>query len=175
MLGKSYDTQVCSIARALEVVGERWTLLILRDAIFAGTTRYIEFQRRLDVATNVLSDRLHGLVEQGLMVRSDRVGDRNSISYELTAKGRDLTLALVAITEWGDRYAAPEGPPIVVSHSTCGGAAHAALLCSACDRRVEPTEVEATPGPGMPPERLEYLRSVGRGLARRDRQPARRA
>ena len=172
MLGKTYDAQVCSIARALEVVGERWTLLILRDAIFAGTTGYIEFQRRLEIATNVLSDRLDGLVQQELMVRRDRVGDRNGVDYELTDKGRDLTPALVALTEWGDRYAAPDGPPIVYSHSVCGGAIQTASACSGCGRRANPAEVKATPGPGMPPERLEYLRSVRRGRARRSRQAA---
>jgi DNA-binding HxlR family transcriptional regulator len=162
MLGKTYDTQVCSIARALEVVGERWTLLILRDAIFAGTTRYVEFQRRLDIATNVLSARLDGLVQQGLMVRRGKVGDKDGVDYELTEKGRGLTAALVALSDWGDRYAAPEGPPIVYSHATCGGAVHAALVCSECGRRAEPSEVEATPGPGMPPERLAYVRSIRR-------------
>lgn len=172
MLGKTYDAQVCSIARALEVVGERWTLLILRDAIFAGTTGYIEFQRRLDIATNVLSDRLDGLVQQELMVRRDRVGDRNGVDYELTDKGRDLTPALVALTEWGDRYAAPDGPPIVYSHSVCGGAIQAASVCSGCGRRANAAEVKATPGPGMPPERLVYLRSVRRGRARRSRPAA---
>jgi DNA-binding HxlR family transcriptional regulator len=172
MLGKTYDAQVCSIARALEVVGERWTLLILRDAIFAGTTGYIEFQRRLEIATNVLSNRLDGLVQQGLMVRRDRVDERDGVGYELTDKGRDLTPALVALTEWGDRYAAPDGPPIVYSHSVCGGAIQATLVCSGCGGRANPAEVKATPGPGMPPERLEYLRSVRRGRARRSRQAA---
>ena len=164
MLGKTYDAQVCSIARALEVVGERWTLLILRDAIFAGTTRYIEFQRRLGIATNVLSDRLDGLVQQGLMVRRGQAGDRDGVDYQPTVKGRDLTPALVALTEWGDRYAAPDGPPIVYSHSVCGGAVGAALVCSGCGKGANPAEVRAEPGPGMPSERLEYLRSVRRQL-----------
>lgn len=109
------------------------------------------------------------------MVRRDRVGDQNGVDYELTDKARDLTPALVALTEWGDRYAAPDGPPIVYSHSACGGAIRAALVCSECGRRAEPAEVEATPGPGMPPERLEYLRSVRRGLGRRDRRESRQA
>jgi DNA-binding HxlR family transcriptional regulator len=170
MLGKTYDTQVCSIARALELVGERWTLLILRDAIFAGTTRYIEFQRTLDIATNVLSDRLDGLVQQGLMVRRERIGDRDGVAYELTDKGRDLTPALVALTEWGDRYAAPAGPPIVYSHAECEGTVRTALVCSDRDRHVDPSDVVATPGPGMPPERIEYLDTVRAAVARRGRQ-----
>jgi DNA-binding HxlR family transcriptional regulator len=166
MLGKTYDAEVCSIARALEVVGERWTLLILRDAIFAQTTRYTEFQRRLGLATNVLSDRLDGLVAQGLMIRRDRVGDQGGVEYELTKKGYELTTALVALTDWGDRYAAPDGPPILYHHSACGATVRAALVCSGCGRHAEPGEVKATPGPGMPPQRLAYLRST----RRRDRQ-----
>ena len=167
MLGKTYDTQVCSIARALEVVGERWTLLILRDALFAGTTRYSEFQGRLGIATNVLSDRLEGLVQQGLMTRRARAGDQDGVDYELTDKGRDLTPALVALTEWGDRYAAPDGPPILYSHAVCGGAVRAPLVCSGCGDRVHPADVRAAPGPGMPSEHLARLRSLRRGPARR--------
>ena len=168
MLGNTYDTQVCSIARALEVVGERWTLLILRDATFAKTTRYIEFQRRLGIATNVLSDRLDGLVQQGLMVR--RGGDRQGVDYDLTDKGRDLTTALAALTEWGDRYVAPDGPPIVYSHATCGGAVRTALVCSGCGKDVGPAEVRAAPGPGMPSEHLERMKSFRRSSARQDPQ-----
>lgn len=167
MLGNTYDNQVCSIARALEVVGERWTLLILRDATFAGTTRYVEFQRRLGIATNVLSDRLDGLVQQGLMVRG---GDRDGVDYDLTDKGRDLTAALAALTEWGDRYAAPDGPPIVYSHATCGGSVRTALVCSGCGIIRDPAEVRATPGPGMPSEHLARIRSLRPSSARRDRQ-----
>ena len=168
MLGNTYDTQVCSIARALEVVGERWTLLILRDATFAKTTRYIEFQRRLGIATNVLSDRLDGLVQQGLMVR--RGGDRQGVDYDLTDKGRDLTTALAALTEWGDRYAAPVGPPIIYSHATCGGAVRTALVCSGCGKDVGPAEVRAAPGAGMPSEHLERMKSFRRSSARQDPQ-----
>ena len=168
MLGNTYDTQVCSIARALEVVGERWTLLILRDATFAKTTRYIEFQRRLGIATNVLSDRLDGLVQQGLMVRLG--GDREGVDYDLTEKGRDLTTALAALTEWGDRYVAPVGPTIIYSHATCGGAVRTALVCSGCGKDVDPAEVRVAPGPGMPAEYLERMTSFRRSSARQDRQ-----
>src|SRR5436309_898053 len=120
MLGNTYDTQVCSIARALELVGERWTLLIVRDALFAGVTRYSEFQENLGIATNVLKARLDGLVAGGIMERRPSDGQADLFEYVLTDKGRALAPALVALTEWGDRWAAPGEPPIDYRHATCG-------------------------------------------------------
>src|ERR687890_755778 len=109
MLGKTYDSEVCSIARALELVGERWSLLILRNALFAGSTRYGEFQRSLGIATNILQDRLDGFVEAGIMERR-RSADRGEPGeYVLTEKGRDFAPALIALTEWGDKWAAADG------------------------------------------------------------------
>ncbi len=157
MLGKTYDTQVCSIARTLEIVGERWSLLIVRDALFAGTTRYGEFQRRLDIATNVLRDRLDGFLEAGVMERQRSSEQPDAFEYLLTAKGRDLGPALIALTEWGDRWAAPEGPPIVYRHSACGSPIHEAVVCDSCGRVGDAAEVQARLGPGMPPERIAFV------------------
>lgn len=156
MLGKTYDTQVCSISRALEVVGERWSLLILRNALFAGSTRYGEFQRSLGIATNVLQDRLDGFVEAGIMVRRapDQAGP---IEYLLTDKGRDLQPALIALTEWGDRWAAPDGPPILYRHDACGAPVRDELVCDSCGRIDDGAEVLALAGPGMPPDRAERI------------------
>ena len=123
MLGNTYDTQVCSIARALELVGERWTLLILRNALFAGSTRYRDFQRSLGIATNVLQDRLDGLVEGGIMERRPSAAQAGVTEYVLTQKGRDFAPALVALTQWGDTWAAPDGPPILYRHTGCGSRA----------------------------------------------------
>src|ERR1035437_8429568 len=145
MLGKIYESQVCSIARALELVGERWSLLIVRDALFAGTTRYVEFQRRLRVATNILQSRLDGFVSAGIMQR--RRGSSAGPEYVLTDKGRDLAPALIALTQWGDRWAAPDGPPIRYTHETCGAAG----------RRTGLGGLPAHPGPGMPAEHLERM------------------
>jgi HxlR-like helix-turn-helix len=114
-------------------------------------------------------------VQQGLMVRRGAVRDENGIEYTLTDKGRDLAPALLALNEWGDRYAAPDGPPMVYSHATCGGAIRAALVCSGCGKHPDPAEVAATPGPGMPPERLEYLSSIRRRIASPNRDAAVRA
>src|SRR5829696_6624767 len=111
MLGNRYDAQVCSIARALEVVGERWSLLILRNALFAGSTKYGEFQRSLGIATNVLQDRLDGFVRTGLMERHPYSTQSLFHDYVPTEKGRAFAPVLVAFTAWGDHYAAPDGPP----------------------------------------------------------------
>jgi DNA-binding HxlR family transcriptional regulator len=158
MLGKAYENEVCSIARALEVVGERWSLLILRNALFAGSTRYSDFQRSLGVASNILKDRLDGFVEAGLM-RRHRYSEQSELyEYLLTDKGRGFAPSLIALTEWGDRFAAPDGPPILYRHATCGSDVRTEVVCATCSRLHDPGEVEAHPGPGMPGERAERIR-----------------
>jgi DNA-binding HxlR family transcriptional regulator len=158
MLGKAYDNEVCSIARALEVVGERWSLLILRNALFAGSTRYSDFQRSLGVASNVLQSRLDGFVDAGLM-RRHRYSEQPQLhEYLLTEKGRAFAPSLIALTEWGDRFAAPDGPPVLYRHPRCGSDVHSELVCASCGRLDDPVEVEAHPGPAMPTERAERMR-----------------
>ncbi|GAA3284630.1 helix-turn-helix transcriptional regulator [Dactylosporangium vinaceum] len=142
MLGRTYDSQNCSIARALEVVGERWSLLILRDAIFRGTTRFSDFQRVLGLAPNILTNRLDTFVTAGLM----RLGNRE---YFLTAKGLDLGPTLIALTEWGDRWAAPDGPPIIYRHGGCGGEVRLDVRCARCGTAPATADVLAEPGPGI--------------------------
>jgi len=157
MLGRTYDAQVCSIARALEVVGERWSILIVRDALFAGSTRYRDFQRSLGIATNVLGDRLDGFVEAGIM-RRHRYSERPELfEYVLTDKGRDLAPALIALTAWGDRWAAPDGPPIRYAHEECGGAVTQEVVCDRCGRLDGDVPVVARPGPGMPADRAAAM------------------
>jgi DNA-binding HxlR family transcriptional regulator len=155
MLGKTYESQVCSIARTLELVGERWSLLIVRDALFAGTTRYVEFQRRLGIATNILQSRLDGFVSAGIMQR--RTGSPTGPEYVLTGKGRDLAAALIALTQWGDHHAAPDGPPIRYTHETCAAAVRTDITCASCGTLTDAGEVLARPGPGMPAEHLERM------------------
>jgi len=157
VLGRTYDAEVCSMARTLEVVGERWSLLIIRDALFAGTTRYVEFQRRLGIATNVLQARLDGFVEAGLMRRERYAEQPDLFEYVLTEKGRDLAPALVALTSWGDRWAAPDGPPILFHHSVCGSDVTHQVVCATCGPVDDPADVQVRPGPGMPAERLAFL------------------
>lgn len=151
MLGRTYEREVCSAARALEVVGERWSLLILRNAAFAGCTRFTDFQQRLGVAPNILSARLALFVDEGLM---DTVaGESGHLEYRLTAKGRELTPAIVALTAWGDRWAAPDGPPIAYGHAGCDGTVTFTMSCTGCGAPVSAHELTARPTVHMPAAR----------------------
>jgi DNA-binding HxlR family transcriptional regulator len=148
VLQRTYDTQVCSIARTLELVGERWSLLILRDA-FLGKRRFHEFQRSLGVARNILSDRLGRLVESGILGRV-RYQDRpERYEYVLTDMGRELEVALLALMNFGDRHLAPAGPPRVAEHPGCGGAAVEQLVCGECGAVLSAGDVHLRAGPGL--------------------------
>ena len=141
MLGRTYDKEVCSAARALEIVGERWSLLILRNAMFAGMARFTDFQKSLDIAPNVLAARLEHFVESGLMTTSGGSGGYQT--YHLTKKGIDLKAVIIALTEWGDRWAAPDGAPIVYEHEECGGRVRHELYCRKCEESPRPQDVKA--------------------------------
>lgn len=154
MLGRTYDSQICSISRTLEVFGERWTLLIMRTAAFAGATRFGEFQRSVGLATNVLAARLDHLVASGVM---DRVDADGGAEYRLTERGRDLLPALIALTEWGDRWAAPAGEPVRYVHSSDAHPVHMQLVCDVCGPLDRAAEIEALPGPAMPAPQAEVL------------------
>jgi DNA-binding HxlR family transcriptional regulator len=156
MLGKTYDGQYCSIARSLEIVGERWSLLILREALLAGITRFSDFQHNLGIATNVLSTRLDWFVTSGLMERDGR-GD-----YRLTDKGRELHPVLLAFNEWGNRWHAPDGPPGVFTHAGCGEPVEMHATCET-HGDVPQADVEFEPGPGSPPEYLASRRPARSG------------
>jgi len=148
MLGRTYESQVCSISRTLEVFGERWTFLILRNALFAESTRFSAFQKSLGIATNVLTSRLDHLVDEGVMERV--TNESGEGEYRLTARGQDLAPALIALTEWGDRWAAPNGAPILYRHGRDEHPVRMQLVCDVCGPLDDATEVEALPGPGMP-------------------------
>lgn len=154
MLGKTYDAQVCSIARALEVIGERWSLLIIRDALFAGATRYSDFQRSLGISTNILATRLDGFVQTGVMTRHKYSQQPEQYEYLLTDKGRALAHSLVALSEWGDQWATDGEPPILYVHSACGHGVTQQTMCPHCGRVDDPAEIKAEIGPGMPPDRV---------------------
>ena len=129
MLGKDYERQDCSIARSLEVIGERWTLLILRDA-FYGVRRFNDFHAHLDVPKAVLSDRLRGLVDDGLLEREPDPEHTGRHAYVLTAAGRDLWPILHAMIVWGGRHRAPNSR--LFKHAACGTKLDDAGRCPAC-------------------------------------------
>ena len=144
MLPHTYDGQDCSIARALEVLGERWTLLVVREA-FLGTRRFEGFLERLDMARNVLAARLARLVEEGVLekVRYQERPERHE--YRLTQKGLDLWPTIVALLQFGDRYYAPDGPPMLLTHRDCGGTLDDRRVCTRCGTPLQPRDVLATP------------------------------
>jgi DNA-binding HxlR family transcriptional regulator len=149
MLGRTYDDQVCSIARTLEVLGERWTLLIVRDALL-GLQRFDEFQESLGVARNVLTERLRRLVEAGVMKRVPYQQRPERYRYQLTAIGRELAVPVIGLMHFGDRHlAGPAGPPRVTRHKDCGGKIHAQLTCAKCGEAVPPGQISIRPGPGL--------------------------
>lgn len=148
VLGKDYSGQACSIAGALEVIGERWSLLIVRD-VFLGLRRFDDLQAELGIARNVLQSRLASLVEQGVLERHLYNERPARYEYRLTQKGFDLWPALVALMRWGDRYApSPEGPATLLEHVGCGGDVDEHLSCVRCGARLGPREVRPLPGPG---------------------------
>ncbi len=157
MLGRTYDAETCSAARALELVGERWSLLIVRNALFAGATRYNDFLR-LGMATNVLKSRLDGFLAAGLMTSRETPAGSGRAEYLLTDSGRELAAVVIALTEWGDRWAAPDGPPVLYAHAPCGGPVTAHVRCEHCGDVADLAELEARPGPGMPEPKAACMR-----------------
>ena len=141
MYRKSLADQECSIARALDVVGEWWTLLILRNA-FRGVHRFEDFLTSLGIARNVLAVRLAKLVDHGLLERRPVADHAGRHEYRLTAKGRDLQPVLLGLLRWGDRWAAPDGePPVVLAHTGCGHDADPRLVCGYCGGELHPVNV----------------------------------
>jgi DNA-binding HxlR family transcriptional regulator len=148
MLKRDYRNQACSIARALEVVGERWTILILRN-IALGIHRFDNQQRQLGVARNVLAARLERLVEEQILERRP-YGERPvRHEYHFTEKGRALWPVLVELMAWGDSYTpARGGPPRILRHRDCGGVVGRHSRCDRCGALLEYEDVFSEPGPG---------------------------
>ena len=150
----SYQASNCSIARTLQVLGEKWTLLILRES-FYGSTRFEQFHRVLNCPRNLLSERLTKLVEEGILERSEyrEPGSRARHEYRMTEKGRELTPILLALREWGDRHMAdPEGPPVLARHAGCGKELRVSLVCTSGHEAAGPDDIELVDGPGaLPP------------------------
>jgi DNA-binding HxlR family transcriptional regulator len=122
-------------------------MLVLRD-VFLGVTRFDDIQERLGISRNILNQRLNHLVGAGVLERVLYSHRPPRYDYRLTEKGRDLWPVLTAMRQWGDRHAAPEGPPVTVTHTSCGQAAEAVMVCSACGERLRSRDTRATAGPG---------------------------
>jgi DNA-binding HxlR family transcriptional regulator len=144
---KSFAEINCSVAQCLEVVGEWWSMLIVRDA-FLGVTRFDQFQKRLEISRNILSQRLNRLVDMGVFNRTLYSEHPPRYEYRLTAKGRDLWPVVNAMRQWGDKHAAPDGPPLQLVHKDCGKVTEAVPVCSRCGARLSARDVRAVRGPG---------------------------
>ncbi|HET6830856.1 MAG TPA: helix-turn-helix domain-containing protein [Solirubrobacterales bacterium] len=146
MLRREYD-QACSVARSLEVLGERWTLLVIRD-VFNGKRRFDAIQQDLGIARNVLAARLTRLVDAGILEKRPYQQRPTRHEYFLTEKGLDLWPVIVAMMDWGDRHLAETGPPVVIHHKDCGGVVDGRGYCRRCGERLNARDAYAEPGPG---------------------------
>ncbi len=137
----------CSIARTLDVIGEPWSPLVLRD-VWVGMTRFEQIQADLGISRKVLTERLNHLVERGVLER--RPYDRRPrYEYVLTDKGAELVRLLMVMAAWGDRWLAGEaGPPVLYRHHACGELSRVELRCAHCGEPMGPRDVELLPGPG---------------------------
>ncbi len=133
----------CSIAATLEVIGDRWTLLILRD-VFRGTHRFSQLHEDLGIARNLLSDRLGRLVEAGVLERVPYHERPLRCEYRLTIKGADLSASLIALMKWGDRWYADGRPPTVLIHSDCRTPLELSVRCPSCQTSVPPGNIRST-------------------------------
>ncbi|MFJ6164467.1 winged helix-turn-helix transcriptional regulator [Micromonospora orduensis] len=146
-----YSAMACSIARTLDVIGEPWSPLILRD-VYAGTHRFAQLQRGLGISRKVLTERLNWLVDQGVLTRREYSARPVRHEYLLTDKGRELCDLLLVMVRWGDRWTAGEaGPPVLYRHHACGKISHVELRCSECEQPMRATDVDLLPGPGAHP------------------------
>jgi DNA-binding HxlR family transcriptional regulator len=139
----------CSIARTVSLLGDRWTLIVLRQA-FRGIRRFDEFQSSLGISPALLAGRLSRLAEAGILRRRPyRSGQRTRQEYLLTQKGLDLYPVLMALRTWGDQYLAPDGPFAVYRHRGCGGVGEIRHVCTACGQDLSAREISPEAGPGM--------------------------
>ena len=144
--------ETCSIARAMEILGERWTFLILRES-FYGVRRFSDMQRNLGIARNMLSTRLQTLVAAGILERRLYQAEPARYEYRLSESGRDLYPAIVTLMRWGDKHLQEHGPPVVLRHNTCGHAANPLLVCAHCREELDPRDV--TPEAAVSPPQTQ--------------------
>ena len=146
---RDLQSEKCSIARSLALVGDRWTILLLREA-FLGVRRFDQFQTTLGLSRAVLTQRLTMLVDAGILERAAYKDERRTRhEYRLTAKGADLYPILMALRTWGDKYVAPEGPFYVYRHRGCSGHGELRHVCDTCGEALDVRDVTVEQGPGM--------------------------
>jgi DNA-binding HxlR family transcriptional regulator len=151
MRWEELDREYCSLARSLSIVGDRWTLLVLREC-FLRVRRFEEFEQRLGIARHVLADRLKKLTDAGVLRKEPYQERPRREEYRLTEKGLELYPVLLALLDWGDKWlAGPEGAPLLRRHKTCGHVSRAVHICSACGEDLNPRDVTVERGPGLPP------------------------
>jgi DNA-binding HxlR family transcriptional regulator len=147
VLHRDYPGLDCSVAKALEVIGERWSLLIVRS-VMHGNRRFGEMQESLGIARNVLSARLQRLVDEEILERRAYQESPPRYEYFLTQKGLDLWPALIALLNWGDRYSpSPEGPRRLIVHKECGGTVSERGICESCGKLLTARDAKQVPGP----------------------------
>jgi DNA-binding HxlR family transcriptional regulator len=157
VLGKDYDRQDCSLASALEVLGERWTLLIVRDAFF-GVRRYSDFVARLDIPRAVLADRLRSLVDHGVLTKREDPARAGRHLYELTAAGKDLWPVLHALLVWGSKHR--RGSANVYRHAACGTELAEGARCPSCGIVPRPEDVASGPRRGNAGARTDAVTAI---------------
>jgi len=144
---KTKDKINCSLVQTIEAIGDRWSLLILREAFF-GVKRFDIFQSNLGIATNILSERLKKLVKDDILQRTKDPEDARRFIYKYTEKGLDLYSIVLAMINWGDRWTTGEkGPPLFLHHKTCGHRLDAMMCCSHCGKQVHAREVHYEKNP----------------------------
>ncbi len=149
MSWKNIKQTPCSIARTLSIVGDRWTLLIIRDC-FLKTRRFDDFQKQLGVTRHVLVERLNKLVLEGILEKILYQKKPKRFEYRLTEKGIELFPVLMSIVRWGDKWADEgNGPPIIYKHLSCGHKTHVEMSCSICGEPINPRDIQPLIGPGL--------------------------
>ena len=135
------DHRTCSVARTLDILGDRWIFLILREAFF-GVRYYDQFLSNLGIATNILSDRLKRLVKNNIMEKHKDLTDSRRMKYRLTIKGRDLYPVTLAFMQWGDRWLSDEnGPPLLLHHTPCNHTLEPVMCCAHCKEKIDVKDV----------------------------------
>jgi DNA-binding HxlR family transcriptional regulator len=168
----SFANMRCSLARGLELIGDWWSPLIIRD-LFLGVTRFDELVEDLGISRNLLTRRLNALIDNGIVVRRAYQERPARYEYVLTEAGRDLVPAILALTAWGDRWAQPkEGSPILFVHETCGHQFRPQVACAVCGEEISAGTVTALPGPGgaAKPGTRVVARRLKERLTARDRR-----